>query len=99
MLKKEINIDKTPHDLAKSLGLTLSDVVEWEVRHSLTQKIIQTFNKSSYTTAQIVKDSGISRAHITKILKDDTSGISLDILFRVLGAIGQKVKLDFKKVI
>ena len=73
MSKASKTLNKTPYELAESLGLAPSDAIEWEVRHSLTQKIIQTFDKSSYTVTQIAKDSGTSRARVTKILKDDMS--------------------------
>ena len=98
MKKTKTIKNKTPNDLAKSMGLTSSDATEWEVRHSVTKKIIDTVEKKSLSVTQIAKDAGTSRGRVTKILKDDTYGISLDVLFRVLGAIGQKVKLSYKKV-
>ncbi len=98
MKKNKTVTNKTARDLAKSMGLKPSDALEWEVRHSVTNKIIDTVEKKSLTVTQIAKDAGTSRARITKILKGETFGISLDVLFRVLGAIGQDVKLSFKKV-
>lgn len=97
MKKNKTIINKTPRELAKSLGLNSSDALEWEVRFSVTKKIIDTVEKKSLTVTQLAKDSGTSRGRVTKILKDDTFGISLDVLFRVLGATGQKVKLTYKK--
>ena len=98
MKKSKTVINKTTRDLAESMGLKPSDAVEWEVRHSVTQKIIDTTDKKSITVTQLSKDSGTSRARVTKILKGETSGISLDVLFRVLGSTGQEVKLSYKKV-
>ena len=95
--KSKQNINKNGHELARSLGLPACDAVEWEIRHSVTQKIIDTVNKKSLTVTQLAKDSGTSRARITKILKEDSIGISLDVLFRVLGATGYKVKLSYSK--
>jgi len=40
----------------------------------------------------------ISRARVTKILKRDSQGITLDVLLRIVGALGQAVKISFKKV-
>ena len=97
MKKNNIVTNKTPHALAKSLGLAPADAVEWEVRYSVTKKIIETVKNKSITVTQLAKDSGTSRGRITRILKDDTFGISLDVLFRVLGATGQDVKLSYKK--
>ena len=98
MKKSKTVINKNATELAKTLGLTPSDALEWEVRHSITKKIIDTAKKQELSVTEIAKSAGTSRARVTKILKDDTSGISLDVLFRVLGATGQKVKLSYLKV-
>ncbi len=98
MKKNNIVISKNANDIASALGLTSSDALEWEVRRSVTKKIIATNLKKSFTVTQLAKDAGTSRARVTRILKDDTLGISLDVLFRVLGACGQKVKLSFQSV-
>lgn len=90
-------INKNAKELASSLGLSPSDAVEWEVRYSLSQKIIDAVQKKSLTVTQLAKDSGTSRARITKILKEDSVGISLDVLFRILGATGYKAKLTYSK--
>jgi predicted XRE-type DNA-binding protein len=97
MKKTKTIINKTASDLADSLGLSSSDALEWEVRHSITEKIIDTAKKKELSVTQLAKDAGTSRGRVTKILKDDTFGISLDVLFRVLGATGQKVKLSYRK--
>ena len=90
-------INKNPRDLAVSLKLNSCDAVEWEVRYSVTKKIIETAEKEQLSVTRLAKLSGTSRARITKILKDDTFGISLDVLFKVLGATGQTVRLNYKK--
>lgn len=89
--------NKNAQELAESLALSPSDAAEWEVRHCVSQKIIDAFHKKSLTVTQLAKDSGTSRARVTKILKEDSIGISLDVLFRVLGATGYKVKLLFSR--
>lgn len=98
MKKNKTVINRTPNDLAKSLGLSSADALEWKVRHSITNKIIDIVAKKTLTVTQLAKDSGTSRGRVTKILKNDTFGISLDVLLRVLGATGQKVKLSYLKV-
>ena len=97
MRKNNTVKNKTAQALAESMGLSPSDALEWEVRHSITKKIVETAKKRSLTATQLAKGSGTSRARVTRILKEDTQGISLDVLFRVLGATGQKVKLSYKK--
>ena len=97
MKKNETIITISSSELAKSLGLAESDAIEWDVRQSLTEQIIYIVKKKSLTVTQLAKYSGTSRARITKVLKGDSLGISIDVLLRILGATGQKVKLTYKK--
>lgn len=95
--KKKQTVNVNAHELVDSLGLSPADAIEWEVHHSLAQKMIAAVEKKSITVTQLAKDSGTSRARITKILKEDSIGISIDVLLRVLGATGYKVKLSFSR--
>ena len=97
-MTNKVKRTKTSKDLAMALGLTNADAVEWEVRHSITQKIIDTVDKKSLTVTEVAKNAGTSRARITKILKGDSLGISIDVLIKVVASLGQKIKIDFKKV-
>ncbi len=98
MKRNKTVVTETSRDLAQILGLSESDAVEWDVRQSLTEKIIDTFKTKRLTVTGLAKDSRTSRARITRILKGDTWGISLDVLFRVLGAVGQRAEIRYKKV-
>ncbi len=51
----------------------------------VTNKIISSAKASELTVTDLAALSGTSRGRITKILKSDTYGISLDVLVRVLG--------------
>jgi transcriptional regulator with XRE-family HTH domain len=96
-MKKKYSVSKTAKELAKALGLTPADALEWEVRYAISQKIIKSVKKTKITITDLAKSSGTSRARITRILKGDSLGISIDVLLRVLGACGQTIKLSFKK--
>lgn len=98
MKKSKELISKTPSDIAEALGLTPVHAIEWELRNSVTKKIIEVVDKNSITVTKLAKESGTSRGRITRILKEDTDGISLDVLIRILGAAGQKIKLTYQKV-
>lgn len=89
---------RNPEEIAEILGLDRSVAIEWQVRHEITNRIIGVFESSNLTITELAKRAETSRARITRILKGDTSDISLDVLFRVLGALGQQVKLNFSKV-
>lgn len=95
MNKKSFKINTSTKDLAATLGLSPLEAMEWQIRHTITNKIIECAN--NYTVTEIAKTAGTSRARITKILKGDTFGISLDVLIRVLGAVGEEVKISFKR--
>ncbi len=93
---KFMNVE-TPEELAKALRLPKSVAVEWKVRSEVTYEIIRIFKRSEITVTAFAKMAKTSRARITRILKSDTSDISLDVLLRVLGALGQTVQLKFFK--
>jgi predicted XRE-type DNA-binding protein len=97
MKKNKSIVNKNSKELAATLGLSPLDAIEWEIRLLITNKIISSFEKSDLTVTEIAKTAGTSRARITKILKNDTQGISLDVLVRVLGTLGEKMKISFKK--
>lgn len=97
--KKKIKpvVSKDAEELANALGLSKEIALEWQVRHDVTLEIINVFEKSHLNKTDFAEKSKTSRARITRILKNDTSDISLDVLLRVLGALGQKVQLRFLK--
>ena len=96
-MKKKYSVSKTPQDLAKDLGLSPADTLEWEVRYAIGQKIIESFENAKLSITDLAKNSGTSRARVTRLLKGDSLGMSIDVLLRVLGACGQTIKLSFKK--
>lgn len=95
--KKKVLVSRNPEDLAVALGLESSAAVEWEIRHQVTSKIIEVVKNRKLKITAIALKSETSRARITRILKGDTEGISLDVLMRILGAVGQRVELRFLK--
>ncbi len=97
MKKNKVTVSKNAKELAAALGLSPLDAIEWEVRLVITNKIISSAEGSDLTVTDIANLAGTSRARITKILKNDTHGISLDVLVRVLGALGEEMKISFRK--
>jgi hypothetical protein len=90
-------VSRNAKELAQALNLDESVGVEWEMRFSLTQRIIEIVKRDHIKITEIAKKAETSRARVTRVLKGDTSGISLDVLARILGAIGQKAKITFSK--
>ncbi len=97
MKRNKVVVTKNSKELAAALGLSPLDAIEWEVRLMITNKIISSSESNDLTVTDIAKIAGTSRARITKILKNDTHGISLDVLVRVLGALGEEMRISFKK--
>ena len=90
-------VSHSPKELAEAMGLTPADAVEWVLRYSLSQRIIETAERNCLTVSQIAKEAKTSRARVTKVLKGDSQGISIDVLLRILGATGQSIKISYMK--
>lgn len=89
---------KNPKELAELLGLHPSVTAEWDLRHDISKRICELAKKKKVKVSHLAKASETSRARITNILKGSTTGISLDVLTRVLGVLGERVKCTFEKV-
>ena len=94
---KKHTVAKNPQQLAEMLNLGSSDLLEWKVRTDVTQQIIHNFSSKKMKITSLAKKSGTSRSRITRILKFDTTGISLDVLLRVLAEMGQRIEITFLK--
>lgn len=90
-------VARNAKELAEIMGLTPAHAVEWVLRYSLTKKIIATAERNHLTVTQIARGAETSRARVTNVLKGDSHGISIDVLLRILGAIGQTIKISYKK--
>jgi len=96
-MKKKPIISHNAKELAKDMGLDACDALEWELRYSLTNKVIESFQRGKKTVTDIAKKAKTSRARITRILKGDSQGISIDVLLKVLVAVGQGIKITYMK--
>ncbi len=93
--QKKILVSRTPKEIAVMLGLDPSIALEWELRLQVSEKIVEVFKLKKMKITDLAKRAETSRARITNIVKGNTSGISMDVLLRVLGCMGQKVKFSF----
>ena len=53
--------------------------------------------KNKLTVSLVAKNAKTSRARVTQVLKGDSQGISIDVLLRILGAVGQSITIQYKK--
>ena len=97
MKKVKPVVARNAKQLAKALGLTPADAVEFEIRSALNDKIIEVVKERSLTHEQVAKLSRSSRTRVTAILNRNTHDISTDLMLRVLGSLGVQAKLQFTK--
>ena len=97
MKKVKPVVARNAKELAKALGLTPADAVEFEIRSALNDKIIEVVNEHGFTHAQVAKLAHTSRTRVTAILNRNTHDISTDLMLRVLGSLGVQARLQFMK--
>jgi len=87
----------TPEALANALGLSSTEVREWQVQHALLTRLKEIVRQQQYTHAEIARRSRTSRTRVTAILNDDLEHVSTDLLIRILGSLGYRVKVSVVK--
>ena len=94
MGKIKPTIATTPEALAEALGLAAADAKEWQVQYALLKRLKGIVQREKITHAEIAKRAGTSRTRVTEILNDNLESVSSDLLIRVLGALGYRVKVS-----
>ncbi len=88
----------TPEALAEALGLSAADAKEWRVQYALLKRLKEIVRKRKITHAEIAERAGTSRTRVTAILNDKLDNVSSDLLIRILGALGYRVRVTVSKV-
>ncbi len=91
-------VARTPEDLAKAMGLSAAAAKEWQVQHALLRRLKKIVHKEKLTHAEIAMGAGTSRTRITAILNDDIEHVSSDLLIRILGSLGYRVRVSVTRV-
>ena len=94
MRKVKPVIAATAEDLARTLALPAAEAKEWQVQHALLKRLKEIVGKQRYTHAEIAARSGTSRTRVTAILNDDLEHVSTDLLIRILGSLGYRVRVS-----
>jgi predicted XRE-type DNA-binding protein len=94
MRKLKPIVANTPEELAGALGLSGADAKEWQVQHMLLKRLKEIAQGQGITHAEIAKRAGTSRTRVTAILNDDLEHVSSDLLIRILGSLGYRVKVS-----
>lgn len=89
---------KTHNQLAHALGLTSVEAQEWQVQHALLKRLRQAVQTEGFTHAEIAQKAGSSRTRVTSILNGNLDNVSSDLLIRLLGATGYRVKISVSRM-
>lgn len=95
--KVKVHTVRNLKDLAEMLGLDPADAIEIEFRAKLNKKIIDAVRSQKLTHAEVAKRAKASRTRVTAILNGNTSGMSTDLLLRILYSLGYKTKVSFTR--
>jgi predicted XRE-type DNA-binding protein len=96
--KSKVYVARNARELSELLDLDPVDSIEMEFRAKLTKKIVDAVKKQKLTHAEVAKRAKASRTRITAILNGSTSGMSTDLLLRILYSLGYKTKVSFAPV-
>ena len=90
-------VARSPEEIAKAIGLTDADSKEWQVQYALLRRLQQVVHKEGWTHAEVARRGGSSRTRVTAILNGNLDKVSSDLLIRLLGALGYRVKVSITR--
>jgi predicted XRE-type DNA-binding protein len=96
--KKKKIIARNPEQIANAIGLTAADSKEWQVQYALLKRLQQVVREEGLTHAEVARRGGSSRTRVTAILNGNLDKVSSDLLIRLLGALGYRVKVSVVRV-
>lgn len=94
--RKDVFVARNAKELADLLDLDPAQAIDMDFKAKLNKKIIEAVKSKKLTHAEVAKIAKASRTRITAILNGNTSGISSDLLLRILYALGYKTKVSFE---
>jgi predicted XRE-type DNA-binding protein len=97
MAKQKWIVARTAEELAEVLDLDPAEVLVWDVRIQLANRIAQEVARQKLTHAQAAKLAGTSRSRMTTIVNGGLVDISTDLLLRILASLGVRVKPTFTR--
>ncbi len=98
MTKTETVTAGNPEALARALGLSGVEAQEWQLQHALLKRLRQIVRDEALTHAEVARKGGSSRTRVTSILNGNLDNVSSDLLIRLLGALGYRVRISVSRV-
>ncbi len=84
---------RTPEALAKAIGLSEAESTEWRVQYALLKRLQKIVQQNGLTHAEVARRASSSRTRVTAILNGNLDNVSSDLLIRLLGALGYRVRV------
>ena len=97
-MKAKMVTAKTSETLARTLGLSGIEAQEWQVQHALLKRLRRIVSDAALTHAEVAQRGGSSRTRVTSILNGNLDNVSSDLLIRLLGALGYRVRVSVSRV-
>jgi predicted XRE-type DNA-binding protein len=92
------NVAQSPEEIAKAVGLTAAESKEWQVQYALLKRLQQVVREEGLTHGEVARRGGSSRTRVTAVLNGNLEKASSDLLIRLLGALGYRVKVSVVRV-
>lgn len=97
-MKAKTTTAETPESLARTLGLGAMEAQEWVVQHALLKRLRRAVQAEGLTHAEVARRGGSSRTSVTSILNGNLDNVSSDLLIRLLGALGYRVRVSVTRL-
>ena len=98
MSRPKRTIAQTAEELASALDLGWVEAQEWKVQYALLKRLRQVVHQQQLTHAEVARRSGSSRTRVTAILNGNLENVSSDLLIRLLGSLGYRVRVTVSRV-
>ena len=89
---------ESPEAIARALGLSSVESQEWQIQHALLKRLQRVVREESLTHAEVARRARSSRTRVTSILNGNLDNVSSDLLIRLLGALGYRVKVSVSRI-
>lgn len=90
-------VAKSADELGEILGLSPQETAVMEFRTNLGILVARAIKASGLTHEEIAKRAGTSRTRVTGIANQGLSGVSSDLMIRVLAATGYRINTQLRK--
>jgi predicted XRE-type DNA-binding protein len=98
MGKTKVYIARNAAELYDIIGIEPNRAAELEFKFQINKKIKDAVKAKKLTHEKAAKLSGTSRTRMTAILNGNTSGVSSDLLLRILYSLGYEARITFSPV-